>query len=118
MRTAWGGAASTIAPPKPKPTTPDPQPATPSDTTTDHEDDDAAAADDDNQRCADPEASWGHRRGNHPDQKDEAFYGYYLQAATTVNDEHGPQVPELARRMHLASCDHDPPPRWCPSSNA
>ncbi|MHB8695848.1 MAG: hypothetical protein ACYDHH_31925 [Solirubrobacteraceae bacterium] len=59
--------------------------------------------------CADPEASWGHRRGNHPGQKDEAFYGYYLQAATTVKDEHGPKVPELARRIHIASCDHDPP---------
>jgi hypothetical protein len=30
--------------------------------------------------CADPEASWGHRRG-HTD-KHEPFYGYYLQAAT------------------------------------
>jgi hypothetical protein len=65
-------------------------------------------------RCADPEASWGHRRGNHPGQKDESFYGYYLQAATTVRDEHSPQVPELARRMHLASCDHDPPPAFVP----
>jgi hypothetical protein len=59
--------------------------------------------------CADPEASWGHRRGNHPGHKDEAFYGYYLQAATTVKDEHGPQIPELVRRMLLTSCDHDPP---------
>jgi hypothetical protein len=64
--------------------------------------------------CADPEGSWGHRRGNHPGQKDEAFYGYYLQAATIVRDEHGPPVPELARRMHLASCDHDPPPAFVP----
>ena len=60
-------------------------------------------------QCADPEASWGHRRGNHPGQKDEAFYGYYLQAATIVCDEHGPKVPELVRRIHIASCDHDPP---------
>src|ERR1035441_8728894 len=29
--------------------------------------------------CADPEGSWGHRRGNHPGQKDEALYGYCLQ---------------------------------------
>ena len=28
--------------------------------------------------CADPEASWGHRRGDSPGQKDELFYGYYL----------------------------------------
>ncbi len=68
----------------------------------------------DDQRCADPEASWGHRRGNHPGQKDEAFYGYYLQAATTVKDEHGPEVPELVRRMLLTSCHVDPPPAFVP----
>ena len=64
--------------------------------------------------CADPEASWGHRRGDGPGHKDELFYGYYLQAATTVNDEHGPPVPELARRIHLSSCDHDPPAAFVP----
>ena len=104
-------------PPKPKPATPDRQPATPSDTDHDHDHDhdhDADAAEEEDQRCADPEASWGHRRGKHPGQKDEAFYGYYLQAATTVKDEHGPPVPELARRMHLASCDHDPPAALVP----
>ena len=68
----------------------------------------------DDQRCADPEASWGHRRGNHPGQKDEAFHGYYLQAATTVTDEHGPEIPELVRRILLTSCDHDPPPAFVP----
>jgi hypothetical protein len=68
----------------------------------------------DDERCADPEASWGHRRGNHPGQKDEAFYGYYLQAATTMRDEHGPQVPELARRMLLTSCHIDPPAALVP----
>jgi hypothetical protein len=59
--------------------------------------------------CADPEASWGHRRSNRSSTKDELFFGYYLQAVTIVRDEHGPEVPELARRIHLASCDHDPP---------
>ena len=68
----------------------------------------------DDQRCADPEASWGHRRGNHPGQKDEAFYGYYLQAVTTVKDEHGPAVAELARRMLLTSCHLDPPAALVP----
>jgi hypothetical protein len=57
---------------------------------------------------ADPEASWGHRNTNHPG-RNELFFGYYLQAVTTVRDEHGPGVPELTRRMHLASCQHDPP---------
>ncbi|MCA1677770.1 MAG: hypothetical protein LC777_01885, partial [Actinobacteria bacterium] len=72
------------------------------------------AAEQQPQRCADPEASWGHRRGNNPGQTDESFYGYYLQAVTIVNDEHGPEVPELARRIHLASCDHDPPAALVP----
>lgn len=60
-------------------------------------------------RCADPEASWGHRRGDGPGEKDEAFYGYYLQAATIVSDEQGPEVPELVRRIGLTSCHVDPP---------
>jgi hypothetical protein len=59
--------------------------------------------------CADGEASWGHRRGNSPGEQDEAFYGYYLQIATVVPDEHGPDVPELVRRIQIASCDTDPP---------
>ena len=63
--------------------------------------------------CADPEASWGHRNTNHP-ARNEMFYGYYLQAATTVKDEHGPQVPELARRMLLTNCHIDPPAALVP----
>jgi hypothetical protein len=58
--------------------------------------------------CADPEASWGHRRGDHPGQKDELFYGYYLSAGTMVTEENGPPVPELARRATLTSCHLDP----------
>ena len=65
------------------------------------------------ERHSDREASWGHRTSNHP-ADNETFYGYYLQALTTVRDEHGPQVPELARRMHLASCRHDPPAQIVP----
>ena len=64
-------------------------------------------------RCADPEAAWGHRTTNHPAQT-EMFFGYYLQALTTVPDETGPPVPELVRRMHLASCRHDPPAQIIP----
>ena len=58
--------------------------------------------------CADPEASWGHRRGDSPGQKDELFYGYYLSAGTMVREENGPPVPELARRMTQTSCHLDP----------
>jgi hypothetical protein len=75
------------------------------DTTTDGEDG--------RRRCADPEAAWGHRNTNHP-ARNEMFHGYHLQAITSVRDEHGPEVPELARRMHLASCAHDPPAQIVP----
>ena len=58
--------------------------------------------------CADPEASWGHRSGGGPGQDSELFFGYYASAATMMRDEHGPPVPELARRMTVCSCRHDP----------
>ena len=58
--------------------------------------------------CADPEASWGHRSGGGPGQDSELFFGYYASAATMMRDEHGPPVPELARRMTACSCRHDP----------
>ena len=61
-------------------------------------------------RCADPEASWGHRRGNSPGERDEAFFGYYLQVITAVGEERGPAVAELVRRIQIGSCDVDPPP--------
>jgi hypothetical protein len=64
--------------------------------------------------CADPEASWGHRRNNLPGPKAELFYGYYLQAAIMMAEEGGPPVPELARRATLTSCRHDPVPELVP----
>jgi hypothetical protein len=63
---------------------------------------------------ADPEASWGHRRGDGPGQKDELFYGDYLQLATMVREETGEDVPELVRRLLLTSCHVDPPPAFVP----
>jgi hypothetical protein len=63
---------------------------------------------------ADPEASWGHRRGDGPGQRDELFYGFYLGLATLVREERGPAVPELARRMLLTSCHVDPVPAFVP----
>ena len=65
-------------------------------------------------RRADPEAAWGHRRGDAPGHKDEAFHGYYTQVVTIVKDDGGPEAPELVRRIHIASCDHDPPPALVP----
>jgi hypothetical protein len=58
--------------------------------------------------CADPEAWWGHRSGGGPGQDSELFFGYYASAGTMMRDEHGPPVPELARRMTVCSCDTDP----------
>jgi hypothetical protein len=58
--------------------------------------------------CADPEASWGHRSGGGPGQDSELFFGYYASAATMMREEHGPPVPELARRMTACSCHADP----------
>jgi hypothetical protein len=65
------------------------------------------------QRRSDREASWGHRTVTHP-ANNEMFFGYYLQALTIVKDEHGPDVPELARRIHLSSPKHDPPAQVVP----
>ena len=58
--------------------------------------------------CADPEASWGHRSSNLPGPKGELFFGYFLSAGTMMREEHGPAVPELARRMTVSSCHADP----------
>jgi hypothetical protein len=66
----------------------------------------------DGRPSADPEASWGHRRGDGPGQKDELFYGNFLQLGTMVREEAGPRVPELVRRLLLTSCHVDPPPAF------
>jgi hypothetical protein len=58
--------------------------------------------------CAGPEASWGHRSGGGPGQDSELFFGYYASAGTMMREEHGPAMPELARRMTVSSCHHDP----------
>ena len=58
--------------------------------------------------CADPEASWGHRKNNLLRSQDELFFGYYFSAGIMMPGEHGPAVPELARRATVSSCRHDP----------
>jgi hypothetical protein len=58
--------------------------------------------------CADPEASWGHRRNNLPGPESELFFGYYFSAGTMAREENGPPIPELTRRMTMCSCHHDP----------
>ena len=64
--------------------------------------------------CADPEASWGHRKNNLLRSEDELFYGYYLSAGIMTREENGPPVPELARRGTLSACRHDPVPAFIP----
>ena len=59
-------------------------------------------------KCADPEASWGHRNSNLPGPKGEMFFGYFLSAAVMAAEEGGLAVPELARRMTLTGCHLDP----------
>jgi hypothetical protein len=58
--------------------------------------------------CADPEASWGHRKNNLLRREDELFYGYYFTTAIMMPEENGPALPELARRAAISSCRHDP----------
>jgi hypothetical protein len=63
-------------------------------------------------RYSDPEASWGHRKGGGPGEKDDQFFGYYLQLDTMVKKEGGEDIAELVRRMLLTSCHVDPPPAF------
>jgi hypothetical protein len=64
--------------------------------------------------CADPEAGWGHRKNNLLRSQDELFYGYYLSAGVMMPEENGPAVPELARRVTISSCRHDPVRAFAP----
>ena len=64
--------------------------------------------------CADPEASWGHRKNNLLRSEDELFYGWYLSAGVMMPDEHGPAIPEFARRATVSSCQHDPVRAFAP----
>ena len=64
--------------------------------------------------CADPEASWGHRKNNLLRSEDELFYGYYFSAGIMMPDENGPAVPEFARRAIVSSCRHDPVRAFAP----
>jgi hypothetical protein len=64
--------------------------------------------------CADPEASWGHRKNNLLRTQDELFYGYYLSAGVMMPEENGPAIPEFARRAAVSSCRHDPVRAFAP----
>jgi hypothetical protein len=68
--------------------------------------------------CADPEASWGHRKNNLLRSQDELYWGYYLSAGVMMPGENGPAVPELARRATVSSCRHDPVRAFAPALTA
>jgi hypothetical protein len=59
-------------------------------------------------RGTDPEARWGHRNAGRAIEEGEMFFGYHMPAAVMVNDENGPAVPELVRRITVCSSAHDP----------
>lgn len=61
---------------------------------------------------SDPEASWGHRKGGGPGEKDDQFFGYFLQLDSMVKEVGGQDIAELVRRMLLTSCHVDPPPAF------
>jgi hypothetical protein len=64
--------------------------------------------------CADPEASWGHRKNNLLRSENELYWGYYLSAGIMMPEENLPAVPELARRAAVSSCRHDPVRAFAP----
>jgi hypothetical protein len=64
--------------------------------------------------CADPEASWGHRKNNLLRSENELFFGYYFSAGIMMPGEGGQPVPELARRATVSSCRHDPVRAFAP----
>jgi hypothetical protein len=68
--------------------------------------------------CADPEASWGHRKNNLLRSQDELFFGYYLSAGIMTREENRPAVPEFARRATVSSCRHDPVRAFAPALTA
>jgi hypothetical protein len=67
--------------------------------------------------CADPEASWGHRKNNLLRSQDELFYGYYLSAGVMMREENGPAVPEHVRRATVSSPRHDPVRAFAPGAD-
>ena len=61
--------------------------------------------------CADPEASWGHRKNNLLRSEDELFYGYYLSAGVMMPEENGPRRPRARPPRHAVVVPARPGPR-------
>ena len=64
--------------------------------------------------CADPEASWGHRKNNLLRSQDELFFGYYLSAAIMMPEENGPPSPSSPAAPRCRRAATTRPAPWCP----
>ena len=59
--------------------------------------------------CADPEASWGHRKNNLLRSENELFFGYYLSAGVMTPDEAaGPSPSSPAARPFVVPAQPGP----------
>ena len=67
--------------------------------------------------CADPEASWGHRKNNLLRSQDELFYGYYLSAGFMMPEENGPGRPRARPPRHAVVAPARPGPRLRPRAD-
>ena len=68
--------------------------------------------------CADPEASWGHRKGGGPGQHSELFYGYYFSAATMVRRRARPARARAGPPDDPDLLSHRPRPGYGPGAAA
>ena len=64
--------------------------------------------------CADPEASWGHRKNNLLRSEDELFYGYYLSARDHDARRERPGCPRARPPHHPVVLPPRPGPRLGP----
>ena len=64
--------------------------------------------------CADPEASWGHRKNNLLRSEDELFFGYYLSAAHHDARRERPRRPRVRPPRHAVVVPARPRPRLRP----
>ena len=66
--------------------------------------------------CADPEASWGHRKNNLLRSQDELFYGWYLSAASWRRGERA-RRPRIRPPRHGLVVPRRPGPRLRPGAD-
>ena len=61
--------------------------------------------------CADPEASWGHRKNNLLRREDELFFGYYFSAGIMMPERARPRRPRTRPPRHGIVLPPRPGPR-------